>query len=104
VLSAEFKKPKSESQCITKLKEIKKRVVEPIWEFDQRLKTLKGCLSFQIPNEKNKEWLIAALLQHIRVQQNFASQVEALEISMKLESDPYGRIQLRYESNFESAK
>jgi hypothetical protein len=34
LLVAEFKKPKSESQCITKLKEIKKRVAEPIWEFD----------------------------------------------------------------------
>jgi hypothetical protein len=33
-LSAEFKKPKSESHLITKLKEIKHRVVEPIWEFD----------------------------------------------------------------------
>jgi hypothetical protein len=33
-LSTKFKKPKSKSQCITKLKEIKKRVVEPVWEFD----------------------------------------------------------------------
>jgi hypothetical protein len=39
-LSAEFKKPKSESQCITELKEIKQKVAEPVWEFDQRLKTL----------------------------------------------------------------
>jgi hypothetical protein len=30
----EFKKPKLESQCITELKEIKKKVVEPVWEFD----------------------------------------------------------------------
>jgi hypothetical protein len=41
-LVAEFKKPKSESQCIIELKEIKKRVVEPVWEFDQRFKTLTG--------------------------------------------------------------
>ena len=34
VLSAKFKKPKSESQCITELKEIKQSVVEPVWEFD----------------------------------------------------------------------
>jgi hypothetical protein len=75
-LSAEFKKPKSESQCITELKEIKKRVVEPIWEFDQRFKTLTGHLSFQIPDEQNKEWFIASLLPHIRVplmQQKVAS-------------------------------
>jgi hypothetical protein len=29
----EFKKPKSELQCITELKEIKQRIVEPVWEF-----------------------------------------------------------------------
>jgi hypothetical protein len=66
-LTVEFKKPKSESQCITKLKEIKKRVVEPVWEFDQRFKTLTGHLSFQIPDEQNKEWFIASLLPHIIV-------------------------------------
>jgi hypothetical protein len=75
-LTVKFKKPKSESQCITKLKEIKKRIVEPVWEFNQRFKTLIDHLSFQIPNEKNKEWFIAALLPHIRVplmQQNITS-------------------------------
>ena len=41
-LIADFKKPKSESQCITKLKEIKQKVAEPVWEFDQRFKTLTG--------------------------------------------------------------
>jgi hypothetical protein len=39
-LIADFKKPKSESQCITELKEIKQKVAEPVWEFDQRFKTL----------------------------------------------------------------
>jgi hypothetical protein len=34
VLIAEFKKPKSESQCITKLKEIKQKVAKHVWEFD----------------------------------------------------------------------
>jgi hypothetical protein len=51
VLTTEFKKPKSESQCITDLKEIKQKVVEPIWEFDQRFKTLTSRLTFQIPDE-----------------------------------------------------
>jgi hypothetical protein len=77
VLIAEFKKHKSESQCITKLKEIKQKVAEPVWEFDQRFKTLTGRLTFQIPNEHNKEWFIAALLPCIRVplmQQKIASQ------------------------------
>jgi hypothetical protein len=50
-LIAEFKKPKSESQCITELKEIKQNVAEPVWEFDQRFKTLTCRLTFQIPDE-----------------------------------------------------
>jgi hypothetical protein len=45
-LIVEFKKPKSESQCNTKLKEIKQRIAEPVWKFDQRFKTLTGHLSF----------------------------------------------------------
>jgi hypothetical protein len=49
-LTAEFKKPKLESQCITELKEIKQKIVEPVWEFDKRFKTLTGHLSFQIPD------------------------------------------------------
>jgi hypothetical protein len=75
-LIAKFKKPKSESQCITEMKEIKKKVVEHVWEFDQRFKTLTGRLTFQILDEKKKEWFIAALLPHIRVhlmQQKIAS-------------------------------
>jgi hypothetical protein len=50
-------------------------------------------LSFQIPDEHNKEWFIAALLPHIRVplmQHKVASQAEALDITMKLESTPMG--------------
>jgi hypothetical protein len=66
-LIVEFKKPKSKSQCITKLKEIKKKVVEPVWEFDQRFKTLTGRLTFHIPDEQNKEWFFVAFLPQIRV-------------------------------------
>jgi hypothetical protein len=76
-LTTEFKKPKSGSQCITEMKEIKQKVDEPVWEFDQRFNTLTGQLDFQIPDEQNKEWFIAALLPHIKVpmmQQNIASQ------------------------------
>jgi hypothetical protein len=54
-------------------------------------------LIFQIPDEHNKEWFIVALLSHIRVplmQQKIASQAEALEISMKLESAPMGESKL----------
>ena len=34
-LKKEFKKPKSESQCITELKEIKQMPHELVWDFDQ---------------------------------------------------------------------
>ena len=36
----EFKKPKSESQCITKLKDIKHLPTESVWDFDHKLKPL----------------------------------------------------------------
>jgi hypothetical protein len=45
-LIVEFKKPKSKSQCIIELKKIKQRIVQPVWEFDQRFKILTGHLSF----------------------------------------------------------
>jgi hypothetical protein len=75
------------------LKKIKQKVVKLVWDFDQRFKTLTDQLTFQIPDEQNKEWFIATLLTHIRVplmQQNITLQEEALEIAMNLESAPMG--------------
>jgi hypothetical protein len=96
-LSVEFKKPKSESQCIIELKEIKQKVTKPVLEFNQRFKTLTGHLSFHIPDEQHKEWFIISLPPHIRVplmQQKVTSQAEALDISMKLEATPVGEFSL----------
>jgi hypothetical protein len=96
-LIVEFKKPKSESQCITEMKEIKQKVSKPVWEFDQRFKTLTCRLTFQILDGQNEKWFIATLLPHIKVplmQKNIASQAEVLEISMKLESSPMGESSL----------
>ena len=87
----EFKKPKSESQCITELKEIQQRRGESVWDFDQRFKVLLYQVSFPIGPAQHKEWFIAALLPHIRtplMQQKVADQQEALEITMKLETAP----------------
>jgi hypothetical protein len=53
-LIVEFKKPNSESQCITELKEIKQKITEPVWEFDQKFKTLTGRLTFQIQMSRTK--------------------------------------------------
>jgi hypothetical protein len=88
-LLKEFKKPKSESQYITELKEIKQVQTESVWEFDQRFKDVMGRLTFQIPNQQHREWFIAGLLPHIHsplIQQKVTSQSEALEIAMKLEA------------------
>src|SRR5713101_6956307 len=85
----EFKKPKSESQSITELKEIQQRRGESVWDFDQRFKVLLDQVSFTIGPAQHKEWFIAALLPHIRtplMQQKVADKQEALEIAMKLET------------------
>jgi hypothetical protein len=92
-LLKEFKNPKSESQYITELKEIKQVQTESVWDFDQRFKDVMGRLTFQIPDQQHQEWFIAGLLPHIRrplIQQKVVSQPEALEIAMKLEASLTG--------------
>ena len=87
----EFKKPKSESQCITELKDIKQLPSESVWDFDQKFKALIDQVSFEFAPEQHKEWFIAALLPHIRMplmQQKLTTQDEALEMAMKLEASP----------------
>jgi hypothetical protein len=66
-LKKEFKKPKSESQCIMELKEIKDMPHELVWDFDQRFKTLLGQVNFEFPTQQHKEWFIDALLPHIQL-------------------------------------
>ena len=106
-LTTEFKKPKSESQCIIELKEIKQKPTEIVWEFDQKFKTLLDQVSFDIAPQQHQEWFIAALLPHIRLllmQQKVASQVEALEITMKLEASLIAEISAgwhKYKTNLQ---
>ncbi len=53
-----------------------------------KIKMLVGTSQLLDLNEQQKEWYIATLLPHLRLpllQQRIASQVEALEIVMKLE-------------------
>ena len=76
-LIREFKKPKSELQCITELKEIQQRWGESVWDFDQRFKVLLDQVSFMIGPAQHKEWFIVALLPHIKaplMQQKVADQ------------------------------
>ena len=63
----EFKKPKSESQCIRELKDTKQLPTETVWDFDQRFKTLIDQVSFELAPQQHKEWFIAAMLPHIRL-------------------------------------
>ena len=63
----EFKKPKSESQCITELKDIKQLPSESVWDFDHKFKALIDQVSFEFVPEQHKEWFIVALLPHIRL-------------------------------------
>ena len=87
----EFKKPKSESQCIIELKDIKQLPTESVWDFDQKFKALIDQVSFEFAPEQHKEWFIAALLPHIRLplmQQKLQMQDDALEMAMKLEASP----------------
>ena len=49
--------------------------------------------SLKMSDVKHKEWFITALVLHIRqllMQQNIATQNEALEMAMKLEDSPIG--------------
>ena len=56
----EFKKPKSESHCITELKDIKQLPTESVWDFDQKFKALIDQVIFEFAPEQHKEWFIAA--------------------------------------------
>ena len=64
-----------------------------MWDFDQRFKTLMAKVSFQMSDVQHKEWFISVLLPHIQVplmHQNIESQIEALELAMKLEASSIG--------------
>ena len=66
---------------------------ETIWDFDQWFKTLMARVSFKMSDVQHKEWLVIALVSHIRqllMQQKIMTQSEALEIVMKLEASPIG--------------
>ena len=64
MLISEFKKPKSESQCITELKEIKQKPIEMVWEFDQKFKTLLDQVSFDITATTSRVVHCCAIATH----------------------------------------
>jgi len=89
----EFQKPKSESQCITKIKDIKYQAREIVWNYDQRFKILLDRPMFHIQDIQHREWFIVGLLPHIHVpltQQKVMTQAKVVEIAMHLEATPRG--------------
>jgi hypothetical protein len=58
-LLKDFQKNKSESQCITKIKDIKKQLGDNVWDYDQQFKILLNRLTFQIKYVQHREWFIA---------------------------------------------
>ena len=92
-LLREFQRPKSESQCITKVKDINKLVVETSWDYHQWFNIFLDRLTFQLQEIQHREWFIVRLLPHIPVpltQQKVTNQAEDVEISMRLEATPGG--------------
>ena len=75
-LIEEFRKPKSEAQYITEIKEIKQYPNKTIWDFDQRFNSLMVRVNFDTSDIQHKKWFIMVLVPHIRLplmQQNIAT-------------------------------
>ena len=51
---SEFRKPKSKSQYITKIKEIKQTLTKTVWDFDQWFKTLMAKVIFRMSDVQHK--------------------------------------------------
>lgn len=61
------------------------------WELDQRLKYVIQEANIQLIDGQHREWFIASLLPHPRIalsQQKIGTQVEVLEIVMRLHAVP----------------
>ena len=61
-LKQQFKIPKSYSQIVNELKDIKQGAYESIWEADQWLKKAIREGGFQYDDRQHTEWFIAMLL------------------------------------------
>ena len=61
------------------------------WDLDQRLKCTIRKANINLTDGQHCEWFVASLLPHLRVslsQQKIGTQVEALEIAMRLHETP----------------
>ena len=90
-LNKEFSRPKSGAQSIVGFKEIVMKPGETPWELDQRLKCKINEANMNLTYGQHCEWFVASLLPHLRVavsQQKITTQVEALQIPMRLHETP----------------
>jgi len=72
-------------------KEIMMKPSEIPWELDQRLKCQIRESNMNLTDGQHHEWFVASLLPHLRValsQKKIMTQVEALEIAMRLHEIP----------------
>ena len=91
VWNREFNSSKSEAKLIVGFKEITMLPSETPWELYQRLKCMICEANMNLADKQHREWFVASLLPHLRValsQQKITTQVEALEIEMRLHETP----------------
>jgi len=91
VLNKQFSRPKLEAQSIIGFKEIIMLLGETPWELDQRLKCTICEANMTLIDGQRREWFVALLMWHVRIalsQQRLMTQVEALEITMRLHETP----------------
>lgn len=86
-LNREFSQLKSETQSITKFKQITTLLGKTPQDLDQRLKSAICEASMMLTDVQHRAWFVASLTPHLRMalsQQKLSSQAEALEIAMRL--------------------
>lgn len=79
--------PKSEAHLIVGFKDITMLPSETPWELDQRIKCMIHEANMNLTDGQHREWYVASLLPHLRSalsQQKITTEVEALNISMRL--------------------
>jgi len=90
-LNKEFSRPKSEAQSIVVFKEMMMKLGETPCDLDQRLKCMIYNVNMNLIDGQHCECFVASLFPHLRVvlsQQKIGTQVEALEIAMRLHETP----------------
>ena len=87
MLNMEFSKTKSETQSIIRFKEITVLLGETPWDLDQRLKCMICEANMMLMDVQHCAWFVASLTPHLVTtvsQQKLSTQVEALEMVMRL--------------------